>query len=262
MIFEIETPGTFLDYDDSDWAWNIYLQLESLKSHFFQANTALNLFMSAPIAPSQEDILKEFQTDSQRRSEIRIAIEKQKNISHKSWEDYQEIDLEIEKALKLEKWAHGHIPREFNQHLIFIYIRAFLYAIDTFEKILGVLSKEKNVPEGITNHHARIAETFPHLRGIRNSTQHIEDRLRGLGAGRPPQPIDIQPFKNGHISASGSGALVLGHLHGSTYGCTKADGHYGEIDISPESLQCFQEILQTVLSSFKWRGPKQHSPHA
>ncbi|WP_202905089.1 hypothetical protein [Paraburkholderia mimosarum] len=161
---------------------------------------------------------------------------------------------------KREKWAAGGVPREFEHNLPFIYARAFLYALDAFDKFLGVLAKEENVPEEVATHHEKIADAFPHLRGVRNTAQHLEDRARGLGAGRNPQPLELKPIENGFINAPRGGVLVLNCLNGSKYGSTMSDGHYGEIDVSPESMLRLKEILEAVLSSFKWRGPRQHAP--
>ena len=41
-----------------------------------------------------------------------------------------------------------------------------------------------------------------------------------------------------------------------------ADGHYGEIDVSHQSMQQLQLVLEGVLNSFKWSGPMQHLPSA
>ena len=38
FVFEIIVPGTWLDYEDSDWTWKIQNQLYSLQSQFFEAN--------------------------------------------------------------------------------------------------------------------------------------------------------------------------------------------------------------------------------
>ena len=37
FVFEIIVPGTWLDYEDSDWTWKIQNQLYSLQSQFFEA---------------------------------------------------------------------------------------------------------------------------------------------------------------------------------------------------------------------------------
>ena len=52
FVFEIIVPGTWLDYEDSDWTWKIQNQLYSLQSQFFEANLALNLFISAQTSRS------------------------------------------------------------------------------------------------------------------------------------------------------------------------------------------------------------------
>lgn len=261
FVFEIVTPGTWLDYEDGDWAWKIQNLLRSLESQFFEANSALNLFLNAQsIRPSFAN-RDTWERDSQRRSEIRRAVEQERGglISQEDWDD---IQFEAEIRFRREKWSSGGIPREFEQNLPFIYARAFLYALDAFEKFLGVLAKEENVPEQITTFQAQMTEGFPHLRGIRNTAQHLEDRSRGLGAGKDPQPLALKPVTNNLINAPGGGVLVLNSLNGTRYGSTMADGHYGEVDVSPESMERLQKILEGVLHSFKWRGPRQHAPSA
>lgn len=259
FVFEIVTPGTWLDYDDKDWAWKTQNQLRSLESQFFEANAALNLFINAQSTrPSFAD-RENWESDSQRRSEIRRAVEQERS-GLQSGDNWDEINFETEVRFKREKWSNGSVPREFEYNFPFIYARAFLYALDAFDKFLGVLAKEPNVPAEVTTYHKKVAEALPHLRGVRNTAQHLEDRARGLGAGRSPQPLDLKPIDNGLISAPGGGVLVLNCLNGSRYGSTMSDGHYGEVDVSPESMQHLQKILEGVLSSFKWCGSKQHSP--
>lgn len=260
FVFEIVTPGTWLDYDDRDWARKIQNQLQFLESQFFEANTALNLFANAlAMRPSFADREK-WERDSQRRAEIQRAIEQERD-GLQSRNDWDEIHFEAEVRFKREKWSSGGVPREFEHNLPFIYARAFLYALDAFDKFLGVLAGEESVPAEVATYHEKVAEAFPHLRGVRNTTQHLEDRARGLGAGRNRQPLDLKPIDNAFISAPGGGVLVLNCLNGSRYGSTMSDGHYGEVDVSPDSMRHLQQILQDVLSSFKWRGPKQHAPN-
>lgn len=261
FVFEIVTPGTWLDYDDREWSWKIQNQLRFLESQFFEANAALNRFINAQsIRPSFAD-RDNWVRDSERRSEIQRALEQERAglISREHWED---IHFEVDVRLKREKWSNGRVPREFENNLPFIYARAFLYALDAFDKFLGVLAKEAKVPEQVGNFHAQITEEFPHLRGVRNTAQHLEDRTRGLGAGKNPKPLDLKPIANSFINAPGGGVLALSCLNGSRYGSTMSDGHYGEIDVSIESMQRLQKILEGVLQSFKWRGSRQHAPSA
>lgn len=261
FIFEIITPGTLLDYDDRDWSRRVENLLRQLKSQFFEANAALNLFVNAQsIRPSFAD-QGNWERDAQRRSEIRKAIEQERG-DLGSPDLWDEIGFETEVRFKREKWSNGGIPQDFEHNRPFIYARAFLYALDAFDKFLGVLSKEPNVPEQVAMFYEQVTAEFPHLRSVRNTAQHLEDRARGLGAGRNPQPINLKPITNNLINAPGGGVLILNCLNGSRYGATMSNGHYGEVDVSPESMQRLQEILQGVLQSFRWRGSKQHAPSA
>lgn len=261
FIFEIVVPGTWLDYEDRKWAQNVENLLRSLESHFFEANLALNLFLCAQSTRLSFADHSHWARESQRLSEIQRSIEQEcgSSVSQGNWDD---VRFEAEVRFKREKWSSGGTPREFEHNLPFMYARAFLYALDAFDKFLAVLSKEADVPEQAAKFHAQMLEEFPHLRGVRNTMQHLEDRSRGLGASRNPKPLDLKPISNGFVHAPSGGALILNSLHGSRYGSTMADGHYGEVDVSPESMERLQHILEGVLQSFKWRGSRRHAPGA
>ena len=260
-VFEIITPGTWLKSEDQDWSWRIGNLLHSLKSQYFEANLALNLFTEARSSRPSFAYGENWERDAQRRSEIRQAVEQKYGGFH-GHENWDEIQFETEVRFKREKWSNGNQPREFEHNLPSIYARAFLYAIDSFDKFLKVLSREEGVPQILSELHAQIDEIFPDLRGVRNTAQHLEDRSRGLGAGKNPMPLDLKPLENNIVSAPNGGVLILNALHGSKYGSTMADGHYGEVDISPGSMERLQKILQQTLEVFEWHGPKQHSPSA
>lgn len=259
FVFEITTPGTWLDHEDRDWSWRIEGLLRHLQIQFFEANTALNLFVQASVARPTRLDRSLWERDAQRRSEIRMQLERERGAAF-SCELSEEIHFETEVRFKREQWSQGRVPREFEHTQPFIYARAFLYALDAFDKFLGVLSQESDVPPGLAALHAQIAAAFPDLWGVRNTAQHLEDRARGLGVGRESKPLDLKPIENQMINAPGGGVLVLNSLNGSKYGSTMADGHYGEIDVSPETMQLLQRIFQEVLHSFRWHGSKQHSP--
>jgi hypothetical protein len=152
-------------------------------------------------------------------------------------------------------------PQRVRAQRAILVARAFLYALDAFDKLLGVLAREAGVPAELANWHSKVEDAFPSLRGVRNTAQHLEDRARGLGAGKNPKPLDLKPVQNGFIHAPG-GALILNSLNGSRYGSTMADGHYGEVDVSSESMERLKFILEGVLANFQWRGPKEHLPSA
>ena len=259
FVFEIVVPGTWLNYEDRDWSWEVEGQIRHLQSQFFEANAALNLFIQTQgMRPSFAN--KETrERDSQRRYEIQQIIERERagTSTHDGWD---EIRFEVEVRFKREQWSSGRIPREFEYNAPFVYARAFLYALDAFDKFLGVLSKTKSVPAELIKLHGMMASAFPHLREVRNSVQHLEDRSRLLN--QKGKRIDLKPINNSMVNAPGGGVLMLNCLNGSNYGSTMSDGHYGEVEVSPKSMIKLQEILQAVLQVFKWKGPKQHAPSA
>ncbi len=260
-IFEITTPGTWLDYPDCDWAWKIEGLLRNLQAQFYEANAALNLFEQAQARQSSRFTREQWQADSERRSQIRIQVEAELGfeLSPQSWD---RVSHETEVRFKREKWGSGHVPRELERSVVSIFARAFVYALDGFDKFLTVLAAEPGTPPKIAELSARIESTFPDLRGVRNTTQHLEDRSRGLGAGKNPKPLTLQSVENRLVSAPGGGVLVLNALNGNRFGCTMSDGHYGEVEISPQALQHLATLLHEVLQCFQWRGPAQHAPSA
>lgn len=259
FVFEIVFPGTWLDYEDRDWTWEVEGILRNLESQFFEANSALNLFVGAQAARPSFAGSDEWARDSQRRSEIISTLMRERTDSF-CLENWEEIHFEAEVLFKREKWSNGNVPREFDYKLPFIYARTFLYALDYFEKHLRILEKETNVPAQISSLCAQMKEDFPDLTGVRDTSHHLEDRSRGLD--RYGQPLDLKPVLNGAIHAPGGGVLILSSLNGTRYGSTMADGHFGEVDVSPESMMRLQRILEGVLQSFRWRGPKRHAPSA
>ncbi len=53
---------------------------------------------------------------------------------------------------------------------------------------------------------------------------------------------------------------MLDNLNGSKFGTTMADGHYGEIDVTHETLEIIRDIVQEVIYSFQWEGAKEFLP--
>lgn len=260
-IFEVTTPGTWLDHADRDWAWKIEGLLRDLQAQFYEANTALNLFEQARADHSSGFTREQWQADSERRAQIRREVEAELgfDLSTQSWD---RVTHETEVRFKREKWTNGHVPRELERNVISIFARAFVLALDGFDKFLSVLAREQGVPASLAGLAEKMGQLFPDLRGVRNTTQHLEDRSRGLRAGKNPKPMTLQPIENQLVSAPSGGVLVLNSLNGNRFGCTMSDGHYGEVEVSPQSLQALCILLHDVLQSFQWKGPVQHAPNA
>lgn len=284
-IFEITKPGTWLDYDDREWSYKIDRILTSLENQFYEANLELNMFNRAKeqweASRLQYDEMEQWESykaDSRRRSEIQQEIESKLENPH-AHSSLDEIDLQTEIQFKREQWHSGRMPSVFGDNKqALMHARAFLYALDSFGKFFEVLKDSPGIPEQITELHKRLGEAFPALREVRNTSQHMEDRSRGLGKGRNPKPLELKPIDNqviksdgslapkngitmtGTIISSSQGVVALNCLIGTKYGNTMADGNYGEVDVSPESMVSLREIFQETLDSFNWQGSKIHLP--
>ncbi|MGM7959719.1 hypothetical protein [Yersinia enterocolitica] len=257
-IAEIVKPGTWLASDDHKWSQEVAGLLGSLENQFYEANLALNLFLESLKQRSAALTKEQMQANNARRNEIQKEVES-KYPNQRDINIMHDILLETEIILKREKWFNGQLPQEFIIHQSIINARAFLYALDSFDKHLKVLKNYPDVPELIADLHCELKQSFPDLLGVRNTAHHIEDRSRGLDASRPPRPLELKPVDNPSFKSK-NGSLMLDCLRGTKYGNTMANGHYGEVDVSQESMEILLSIFQRLLDSFKWEGNKIHLP--
>ena len=258
-IVELIVPGSSLEKMDFPYPaalWEMESMIDSLKNCFFEATLSLNLFQQSMDATDPDPSYKEYQRRTSRLYELEEIVELEMGPSTDFFRT--DIRLEAEARLKREEWQSGKFPSEFEHLVTFVYAKSFVSALDGFEKLLGVISI---TPGGRTQElkilHEELNATFPDLRGIRNSAQHHEDRVRSLG--NRGKPLDLQPIKNGMVP-EGLPVLALNNIHGSKFCTTMADGHYGEVDITPESVNKLGDILQRVLNAFDWSGPPRHLP--
>lgn len=259
LIFELTKPGSNINHENPDLGWNLEQLLSHLETAFYDANIALNLFNFEMHSRSVNVGFdrQRWQDDLQKRRDLEVQVRQELKLL--PYEHSEKVSIEVEARLKKEKWSNGEIPLSHQHRFIFLHAKSFLNALDTIDKFLKVISEENGAPPEIKRLHARIADDFPNLRAVRNSAQHLEDRARGLGAGREPKPLELQPIDNGFV-VSPEGALMLGNLFGTKFGYTMADGHYGEVDVSEDSMLKITTIIQEVFNSFSWIGPPQHLP--
>jgi len=254
QIYEIMKPGTWIAGEDRDAANAISRHLHLLESMFYEANLCLVLFERARMRDNERSTDEEWEAESSRRAAVQERLVAQQGMDVLASPD---ASLLVDMIAKRSLWAEGSLPRTLLHMEVFIYARAFLGALDMFDKLLTTLVGMEGVPDTVAELSGRMGIEFPTLRGIRNSVQHLEDRARGLD--QRGKSIQLQPVATGGIHAPG-GALILGNLNGITYGATLADGSFGEIDVSAESMSKLQTLFQNLLSVFSWFGPRSHLP--
>lgn len=277
IIFQVVKPGVWLDgIADRQTSFNIENLIRNLIDVFYEANLSLNLFneemdsfrqkMELRTTLSHELMHSKFEQERAEDELIYGELEKEFALDGKEFNRYSN---DVQTLFKLRKdikaFDRGNIPREFSDKKKFLYAKSFLFALDSFDRFLGVLSKENGAPNSLTSIHNRINQEFPGLRGVRNSTHHLEDRSRGLGdfdrKTKKMKVLQLKPITNSAINAPLGNALILNSLFGTKYSCTMADGHLGEVDVSAESLSKVHKILSDTLSSFSWKGSPEIYPN-
>ncbi|MFQ6600529.1 hypothetical protein [Flavobacterium sp. C3NV] len=136
------------------------------------------------------------------------------------------------------------IPLDQFQRLLFIYAHSFLDAIVKIANTIFVMTKQNKTPfipddvrEKLTILKDEFDNEFPHVRDIRHSWQHIEDRMRGKG----------QNEKNIE-----SLMLVLSTLYNDNLTYTISDGTQHHITINLDTFKRAEYYVQQTFDSFKW----------
>lgn len=259
IIYELTKLGNRLN-QSNDISENF--ELENLIRHlidtFFEANVALNLYLGEK-QNSNLYFQKErenWDSDSELKSELRKKIEFE-YLAGNNFEKFEEINYKVEIEFKKHIWNKGRVPSDLKNKLIFIHAKTFLYALDNFEKQFKKLLKNHIIPESCNSFYIKLIEYFPNLRELRNSAHHQEDRIRGEKCGKK---IDLKPISNRLVQAPKGGILIINSLNGDNYGGTLGDGTFGEVEVSVDSMNKLQSILQEFINSLDWKGNKEHLP--
>jgi hypothetical protein len=118
-----------------------------------------------------------------------------------------------------------------------LYAKAFVFALDGIEKLFNRLVAMCDSTKEIKQLHEEYKKLFGHLKHIRDSAIHIEDR--GRGKMRNQKPLDT------HI-------IVLGCFTERRYTFTGEDGRQYEIEISESTLKKAKSIIQEIINSYSW----------
>jgi len=258
-VLMVTIPGRWLDAEDRAWAFDVERLMGLLEGQYVDASVALNLFdeEAARAAarldsgePARDDAHDEFE-DELRRREEEIG-------GDRFWREYLTVQRESVRAVLQRRWDLGEWPDDFERRKVFLHAHSFVFALDGFLRILQVLADTRGAPEAVGAVATDLRKALPHLKGVRDSAAHLEDRGRGLG--KREQPLDLKPVANPLFKAPG-GVLGLCNLNGSKLGYTTEAGEYGEIDVSGATLSLVRDAFQQVIDAFRWRGAARTIPH-
>lgn len=257
LAFELRIPGTWLTLPDRDAAWEVSGQIATVVSAFDEASLALIRFEQYQQRARPTDTHETWEAQAERKTQIRRHLEHEAAQGMRQFSDPAELYAEVARLDMIEAFHRGELPRQIAHHEPFMYAKAFLYAADTIDKVLSKLAEHPALLDEAKEACLAFKDVLPHLREVRNSAQHIEDRARGMGRGG--KALELKPIDNAMIKAPG-GALVLNSLNGNRYGSTMADGHYGEVEVSASTLSAMRDAIEAVVNAMQWRGPVDRRP--
>lgn len=258
-VFELNYPGTWLDMPDGHKVQDLLIQLESqladvsIGIEFFEKASARRVHVGRATDH------KEHHARSQKVAIIARAMEAElpHDLSgHDRFTKMHQIHEAADLQVRREEWAAGHLPQAYEHRLPFVYAHVILYALDAIGKTINVLV-DMGISPSITTARDTYESAIPHLKSVRDSAHHIEDRARGVHHGK--KPLVLQPINTGAIVAP-NGALALSNLDNNKLGYTAEDGHYREIEITKSTVKAAQSAVQQVLNALTWHGPTRTSP--
>lgn len=118
-----------------------------------------------------------------------------------------------------------------------MYAKAFVFSLNSIGEMLRHLSDDTKSPISIQGQHEEYKRRFGHLKHIRDSAIHIEDR--GRGRTRHQKPLRT------HL-------IVLGGFIERRFTFTGEDGKQYEIEISEGTLQTVRQIIQKLIEAYTW----------
>jgi len=119
-----------------------------------------------------------------------------------------------------------------------MYAKAFVFALNSIGELLRHLSADTKSPLRVQELYQEYQRHFGHLKHIRDSAIHIEDR--GRGRTRHQQPLKTY-------------LIVLGCFIERRFTFTGEDGKQYEIEISDGTLEAARGIIQEIIKAYTWK---------
>ncbi|MBU2962080.1 hypothetical protein KO516_14925 [Citreicella sp. C3M06] len=256
VIIEWTKPGVWLEGFGREDGWRLEGQIGRLEDALIEANVILNMFdRAAESSRTTENIHAEFEVRRQILKDVEAELFPGGmmcgRISEENFHNtYNDRKILVDTEVRRRLWVRGFLPRSFLDKPQFIFAKSFIHALDLFDKFLDDIAKDPSSPQSMKGIHEKFRISFPDLREVRNSLQHAEDRSKGEHRGKK---IDLKEIDMSKVSIKGT-ALVGTALDGNRFGATMANGEYGAIDVSAQTVCILKDTLLEVYSVFSWRG--------
>jgi hypothetical protein len=258
VVLELEMPGTWLDGIPAETSREITGLISLIWSSLADAALSLTYFDQVIGFPTVHR--ERWEQDRQEEMEATRRVEATLLQDSSGWdrplmEAARHVALtEVRRA----RWAGGRLPDTYSHRLPFLHARSFVTALEGVRKALAVMQTLPHVPSTLQDVVDRLDTDLGLMKHIRDAIQHGEDRVRGKD--RRNKPILLLPVDNSAVSAPHGGVLIYDQLNGRRFGCSLADGSFGEVDISIETAMRVRDAVQDVINTLVWTGPRDHVP--
>ncbi len=245
-------PGTWIDLPDGQVAHRVTTLLSLLDQSLTDAAISLGAYQDARASQGS------FQTrmgEGHEMSALRAIFEQQVRAElgvtryDRARED--EVSVETERRVLNDIFAAGRMPRSYRHRIPFVHAQGFLSSVFTIRQTLVQCERIGEIRTQAEAALARLDAGLPKLKGVRDSTEHIDERVLGEEHGRR---IETKPITAGVIHAPAGGVLVVGSLMGDNFTNTLANGELGEVPVTRAAFDLCVQIAQDYLRSLPWRG--------
>jgi hypothetical protein len=153
----------------------------------------------------------------------------------------------IDAIFDRERWARGQAPKQRPWRLSLIYARSFMHSLNRVRLLLTALAQTPGMPKSRRTQAAEFERRFPGLAGVRDSSEHLHERIRG------------QARKGRKRLTLPTSTVLSENLAGNKLVSTMDDGKPGAVEISRTSVAVAAKCVQGVIDALAWRGPRQVS---
>jgi hypothetical protein len=143
-----------------------------------------------------------------------------------------------------EQWNLDRVPDKYRWRVTSIFAHAYLYALDGFSKSFRALTNESDVSPLVLDEYSKFQAAFPNLTPVRDSSHHMEDRVRMLDR----RGKKISPKSNIILF----GSILSGKQNELAY--ISEDGRNTTIEISSANVEIVRSIFQNLINCFEWEG--------
>ena len=231
-------------------------------SMFEQARIACSAQMQVRSGAAHDQ--EAWQREGQRQREREAELEAEAGITwgHPDYSEKSErIREQVRREMLREKWAREGGPESYQRRAPFIHARSFITTLALLQRsvlAIGRYDFEPGVVGGIRKACNDFAAALPGLKAVRDSSAHLEDRIRGERFG---EKIATKPIMTSMIHAPGGGVMIAESLNNQHFGGTIADRTYAEVEVADATTEIARVAVQAVYDSLPWRpGHRMREP--